>query len=335
MSDMISREAVASLLMQHAVYRRECARKADEVGHDTWADMNREAAEALLGVLAVIRDLPAVQPDAGAALRGVPKKQTPLNDRLGHYYLDVLNEGSRARDTGAASPYHGHSLEHCLHASGWVSRDLRLALDAAKAQIQALIDNPAVQPEPWNPVTSPGMTDLMVDPDSLDAFMEANPLPAVQPDAGAIRDKVLREVLGNLGGVELFGSTPQDTHAALEQWCRCRDMIYALIDKPGKEVRPDVEDTHHARPDTAPAGLSAGGGADWQPIETAPKDGIAFLGYWPDVADFGEADNACEVRTWWNETEQRYESCFETASSDSEPTHWMPRPSPPSTEGGA
>lgn len=39
--------------------------------------------------------------------------------------------------------------------------------------------------EPWNPVTSPGMTDLTVDPDSLDAFMEANPLPGDQAVAGA------------------------------------------------------------------------------------------------------------------------------------------------------
>jgi hypothetical protein len=71
-------------------------------------------------------------------LRGVPEKQTSLNERLGHHYLDVLDEGSRARDTGAVSPYHGHSLEHCLHASGWVSRDLRLALDAANRAIEDL-----------------------------------------------------------------------------------------------------------------------------------------------------------------------------------------------------
>lgn len=30
----------------------------------------------------------------------------------------------------------------------------------------------------WDPATSPGMTDMMVSPESLDAFMEANPLPA-------------------------------------------------------------------------------------------------------------------------------------------------------------
>lgn len=70
----------------------------------------------------------------------------------------------------------------------------------------------------------------------------------------------------------------------------------------------------------------------WQRIETAPKDGSKFLGYWPDVSDFGQADNACEVRTWWNETEQRYESPFETGSWENDPTAWMPLPEPPCAE---
>lgn len=70
-----------------------------------------------------------------AAKYPVPAGQTPLNDKLGHRYLDVVNEGAAARDTGTGSPYHGHSLEHCLHAIGWVQRDLRLALDAARAAL--------------------------------------------------------------------------------------------------------------------------------------------------------------------------------------------------------
>lgn len=62
----------------------------------------------------------------------VPEGQTPLNDKLGHRFLDVIAEGMKARDAGTGSPYHGHSLEHCLHAAGWVQRDLRLALDACE-----------------------------------------------------------------------------------------------------------------------------------------------------------------------------------------------------------
>lgn len=68
----------------------------------------------------------------------VPEGQTPLNADLRHPLLDVFKEGSAARDSGAASPYHGNSLEHCIHASGWVSRDLRLALDAALDKIERL-----------------------------------------------------------------------------------------------------------------------------------------------------------------------------------------------------
>lgn len=64
----------------------------------------------------------------------VPKGQTPLSKDLKHPFLDVIDQGSTARDAGTGSPYHGHSLEHCLHATGWVQRDLRLALDDAKAE---------------------------------------------------------------------------------------------------------------------------------------------------------------------------------------------------------
>lgn len=69
----------------------------------------------------------------GQVFSPVPVGQTPLDDKLSHRLLDVLREGATARDSGAGSPYHGHSLEHCLHAAGWVSRDLRIALDARRA----------------------------------------------------------------------------------------------------------------------------------------------------------------------------------------------------------
>lgn len=62
----------------------------------------------------------------------VPEGQTPLNDDLKHRLLDVFSEGMKARKTGTSSPYHGHSLEHCLYASGWVQQDLRMALDVVE-----------------------------------------------------------------------------------------------------------------------------------------------------------------------------------------------------------
>ena len=73
---------------------------------------------------------------AAKAPRTVPDGQTPLDDKLNHRLLDVIREGEAARDAGTGSPYHGHSLEHCLHATGWVSRDLRLALDEARARAE-------------------------------------------------------------------------------------------------------------------------------------------------------------------------------------------------------
>lgn len=56
------------------------------------------------------------------------REETPLDANLDHRLLRVFREGMHARDTGAEDPYHAGTLEHCLHASGWVSRDLSLAL---------------------------------------------------------------------------------------------------------------------------------------------------------------------------------------------------------------
>lgn len=82
----------------------------------------------------------------------VPHGQTPLNDDLGHRLLDVINEGQKARETGGCSPYHSHSLEHCLHATGWVSADLRIALDERPA-------SPEAQQEPVAWLTNIGWVD--------------------------------------------------------------------------------------------------------------------------------------------------------------------------------
>lgn len=92
----------------------------------------------------------AATPTAPASGRvKVPDGQTPLNDKLSHPLLDVFNEGIAARDNGTGSPYHGHSLEHCLHAAGWVQRDLRLALDATKVATPAAQE---AEPVGWEPI---------------------------------------------------------------------------------------------------------------------------------------------------------------------------------------
>ncbi len=79
-----------------------------------------------------------------------------------------------------------------------------------------------------DPALRPTMTDMMVDPDMLDAFMEANPLP---PGPAAIREAALRDALDALSWTDLFGRTDAEKHVALEQYCLDRDAILALIKK--------------------------------------------------------------------------------------------------------
>jgi hypothetical protein len=63
---------------------------------------------------------------------------------------------------------------------------------------------------------------------------------------------------------------------------------------------------------------------EWQPIETAPKDGTLILvirkGYNPATA-------------WFEERTQRFEHCeecsFSNPSHEWKLTHWMPLPEPP------
>ncbi len=45
----------------------------------------------------------------------------------------------------------------------------------------------------------------------------------------AEREKALREALVALQGAGSFGRTASEKHAALEQYCLCRDAILALI----------------------------------------------------------------------------------------------------------
>ena len=60
----------------------------------------------------------------------------------------------------------------------------------------------------------------------------------------------------------------------------CKPDIFAMTYEPvtGEEVMPSEPNGSAERPrNTAPAGMSAGGGAGWQPIETAPKDRVVDL----------------------------------------------------------
>jgi len=61
---------------------------------------------------------------------------------------------------------------------------------------------------------------------------------------------------------------------------------------------------------------------EWKTVESAPRDGRVFLGYWYD-----------EIRlTWWNEECKNWQEYpdgdFEDIRGE-ELTHWMPLPEPP------
>ena len=170
----------------------------------------------------------------------------------------------------------------------------------------------------------------------------------VQPD----REAALREAAEMLDKRHR-GDLPAHIMSESGNWVR------ALIDTPtGKEVMPDAT-RKVCDHDTAPAGLSAGGGAEWQPIETAPQDGTPFLAYWVDFSDPRHEKNGCEITTRRNfyptnrdpgaytggfehEVQSNtygvlsdWENQFIAASDDWQPTHWMPRPAKPATKGGA
>ena len=77
--------------------------------------------------------------------------------------------------------------------------------------------------------------------------------------------------------------------------------------------------------------------ADWQPIETAPKDGRFILIHVPQGLETG----AVTIGAYWKEEDRKAGRFMrghwdgwlgmddDVASSWCEPTHWMPLPEPP------
>jgi hypothetical protein len=80
---------------------------------------------------------------------------------------------------------------------------------------------------------------------------------------------------------------------------------------------------------------------DWQPIETAPKDGAVFLVYLPDGRPGGRKDDRVWLCTWDSYTDAQsglfpgWIQPLNVVKSGSQPvyrlnpTHWMPLPEPP------
>lgn len=96
---------------------------------------------AATGALPHVGPAPSPLRDAAERVVIVPEGQTPLDKNLRHPLLDAFNSGIASRENGSSSPYHGHSVEHCLRAAGWVQKDLRLALDKARADLRAALAN--------------------------------------------------------------------------------------------------------------------------------------------------------------------------------------------------
>lgn len=68
---------------------------------------------------------------------------------------------------------------------------------------------------------------------------------------------------------------------------------------------------------------------EWQPIETAPKDGTALLGKdvagdWPFVMKWEGEPRAPNGGYW-----AYCEALLSDVAGEATPTHWMPLPDPP------
>jgi hypothetical protein len=71
--------------------------------------------------------------------------------------------------------------------------------------------------------------------------------------------------------------------------------------------------------------------SDWQPIETAPKDGTAILAYYPDKAGFTARQDVVPV-FWSGWGGGVWENSTSGGKPFQQPTHWMPLPGPPAAE---
>ncbi len=60
---------------------------------------------------------------------------------------------------------------------------------------------------------------------------------------------------------------------------------------------------------------------EWQPIETAPKDGTHILGW---CKRYGA------IEVWWFQDMHYYAGWMDSGDSEPEPSHWMPLPTLPS-----
>ena len=83
--------------------------------------------------------------------------------------------------------------------------------------------------------------------------------------------------------------------------------------------------------------------SEWQPIETAPKDGTPFFGWeepqrgnqWPVVIMWSEYDDEGKDEIGEEGFWLYCEELLADVAGEAEPTHWMPLPNPPIGAGRA
>jgi hypothetical protein len=68
--------------------------------------------------------------------------------------------------------------------------------------------------------------------------------------------------------------------------------------------------------------------SSWRPIETAPKDGSAFLGWWIEENKVLHTHWLDNSKTAWPWAGWRAPS-MQVSHPNAKPTHWMPLPEPP------
>ena len=71
--------------------------------------------------------------------------------------------------------------------------------------------------------------------------------------------------------------------------------------------------------------------ANWEPIESAPRDGRQILTWRGDSYVVHVQGGSWYQTSFWSTHRQ----CFVGWPKESEPTHWMPLPDPPIAEGAA
>lgn len=64
---------------------------------------------------------------------------------------------------------------------------------------------------------------------------------------------------------------------------------------------------------------------DWQPIETAPKDGSRILAYEPS------ADSKIHEIWWEDDCGGPFQGWTDDWDTEPEPTHWVPLPAGPAS----